>query len=204
VDVNAESQIGVTHLQSTARHGERMSTNKAFIRPIRRKRKNLTVITEAHVTRVLIDKKHAYGVEYLYKNRMRTVFVQKEVILSAGTLNSPKILMLSGIGPKRHLENMNIEVAKNLPVGRNLQDHVTSDGIVIRVEKTATDKSLPEKKSDALLYKKKRKGPLAATGPLQCGVFLQTKYGHSVYKKKKKKLIMRTRYAPLLKINLCT
>lgn len=176
VDVNAENQIGVTHLQSTARHGERMSTNKAFIRPIRKKRKNLTVHTDAHVTRVLIEKKRAVGVEYLYKNKIRTVFAKKEVILSAGSLNSPKILMLSGIGPKHYLEQMNIKVVKNLPVGRNLQDHVTSDGVVIAVKKTATDKPLYEKKEDAILYKKKRKGPLAATGPLQCGVFLQTKY----------------------------
>lgn len=176
MDVNANTQIGVTHLQSTAKHGERMSTNKAFVRPVRKKRKNLTVLTEAHVTRVLIDKKHAYGVEFLHKNRMRTVYVRKEVIVSAGSLNSPKLLMLSGVGPKRYLQKMDIAVAKNLPVGKNLQDHVTTDGIVIRVEKTATDKSLPEKKQDALMYKKKRNGPLAATGPLQCGVFLQTKY----------------------------
>lgn len=84
--------------------------------------------------------------------------------------------MLSGVGPKAHLENMNIEVVKDLAVGKNLQDHVTTDGIVIRVRKTATDKSLREKKKDAVLYKNKKKGPLAATGPLQCGVFLQTKY----------------------------
>ncbi|XP_060865669.1 glucose dehydrogenase [FAD, quinone]-like isoform X2 [Metopolophium dirhodum] len=176
VDVNAENQIGVTHLQSTARHGERMSTNKAFIRPIRKKRKNLTVLTDAHVTRILIEKKRAIGVEFLYKKKIRTVFAKKEVILSAGSLNSPKILMLSGVGPKKHLDKMKIKVVKNLAVGRNLQDHVTSDGVVIRVKKTATDKPLKEKKEDAVLYKKKRKGPLAATGPLQCGVFLQTKY----------------------------
>lgn len=175
VDVNAESQIGVTHLQSTSKHGQRMSTNRAFIRPIRKKRKNLTVLTNAHVTRVLIEKKRAVGVQFLFKKKIRTVYAKKEVILSAGSLNSPKILMLSGIGPKAHLEKMNIKVIQNLAVGRNLQDHATTDGIVVRVKKTATDKSLKEKKRDAVLYEKKIKGPLAATGPLQCGVFLQTK-----------------------------
>ncbi|XP_050443788.1 glucose dehydrogenase [FAD, quinone]-like isoform X2 [Adelges cooleyi] len=180
VDVNGHSQIGVTHLQSTARHGQRMSTNTAFIRPIRKKRKNLTVLTDAHVTRVIVDNKHAVGVEYLFKKKMRKAYVRKEVILSAGSLNSPKILMLSGVGPKRHLKEMNIKVVKDLPVGRNLQDHVTADGVVIRVKKTATDKPLKEKKKDALLYKHKRKGPLAATGPLQCGAFIQTKYEHSL------------------------
>ncbi|XP_050521079.1 glucose dehydrogenase [FAD, quinone]-like isoform X2 [Daktulosphaira vitifoliae] len=180
VDVNAYSQIGVTHLQSTSKHGERMSTNKAFIRPIRKKRKNLTIITEAHVTKVIVSEKHAVGVEYFLKNKLRTVYVKKEVILSAGSLNTPKILMLSGIGPKQHLKELNIKLIKDLPVGKNLQDHVTSDGVVIKVKKTATDKLLEEKKHDAILYKKKRKGPLAATGPLQCGVFLQTKFERSV------------------------
>lgn len=178
--MNAESQLGVTHLQSTARHGVRMSTNRAFIRPIRKKRKNLTVLTNAHVHRVLIENKRAIGVEYLYKKKLRTAFVNKEVVLSAGSLNSPKILMLSGIGPMKHLQEMNIKVVKNLAVGRNLQDHVTADGIVIRVKKTATDKPLREKMKDAVLYKKKKIGPLAATGPLQCGVFLQTKYARHV------------------------
>lgn len=181
MNVNAENQLGVTHLQSTARHGERMSTNNAFIRPIREKRKNLTVRTNAHVHKVLIEDKRAVGVEYVYKNKVRKAFADKEVIISAGALNSPKILMLSGIGPKKHLENMNIRVIKNLAVGKNLQDHVTTDGIVIRVKKTATDKPLEEKKNDAVLYKKKRVGPLAANGPLQCGVFLQTKYVLPIY-----------------------
>lgn len=119
VDVNAETQIGVMHLQSTGRHGERLSTNGAFIRPIRKKRKNLKILTEAHVTRVLLkpdkDKKHtAYGVEFYYKNKLRTAIARKEVILSAGAINSPKILMLSGIGPKNHLKKMNIVLKKHL------------------------------------------------------------------------------------------
>lgn len=115
VDVNAHQQIGVTHLQSTGLHGERLSTNQAFIRPIRTKRKNLRIITEAHVTRILTrknkhDKLAAYGVEFLYKNKLRTATSRKEVVLSAGAINSPKILMLSGIGPPKHLKRMNIKV----------------------------------------------------------------------------------------------
>lgn len=119
LDLNAEQQIGVMHLQSTGRHGERLSTNGAFIRPIRKKRKNLKVLTEAHVTKVLIKqhKSHklvAYGVEFVYKDKLRTAAARKEVILSAGAINSPKILMLSGIGPQKHLKKLNIEVKKNL------------------------------------------------------------------------------------------
>jgi choline dehydrogenase len=119
VDVNADTQIGVTHLQSTGRHGERLSTNGAFIRPIRKKRKNLRILTEAHVTRVILkqDKDHkwmATGVEFQYKNKIRTAIARNEVILSAGAINSPKILMLSGVGPPKHLKRLNIEVKKLL------------------------------------------------------------------------------------------
>lgn len=119
VDVNADQQIGVAHLQSTGRHGERLSTNGAYIRPIRRKRKNLRVLTEAHVTKVLLKsgkdhKQTAYGVEFLYKNKLRTATARKEVILSAGAINSPKILMLSGVGPPKHLRKLNIEIKKPL------------------------------------------------------------------------------------------
>lgn len=119
VDVNADTQIGVTHLQSTGRHGERLSTNGAFIRPIRKKRKNLRILTEAHVTRLILkpDKEHkwtATGVEFQYKNKIRTAIARNEVILSAGAINSPKILMLSGVGPPKHLKRLNIEVKKPL------------------------------------------------------------------------------------------
>lgn len=112
-------QIGVMKLQMTQHDGMRISTNAAFIRPIRYKRKNLTVRTQAHVLRVLINSKHeAFGVEYLdtQTNVVKTVYARKEVILSAGSLNSPKILMLSGIGPRRHLGQFGIETVSDLPV----------------------------------------------------------------------------------------
>ncbi|RZF42119.1 hypothetical protein LSTR_LSTR006712 [Laodelphax striatellus] len=173
---NGEDQLGVMHLQSTSRHGERLSTNGAFIRPIRKKRKNLTVMTEAHVTRVIIDpvKKKATGVEYVKDGITTVINARKEVILCAGALNSPKILMLSGVGPRDHLRYHHIPVIKDLAVGRNLQDHVTTDGVVIAVNKTATAKPYKKRVQDVFLYKEKRKGPLASTGPLQCGVFAQT------------------------------
>lgn len=117
-DLNAEMQIGVMHLQSTARHGERLSTNGAYIRPIRKKRKNLTVMTQAHVTRVLVDRKlhEAVGVEFVKEGHLMTVMAKKEVILSAGAINSPQILMVSGIGPAYELAKHKINMIKHLPV----------------------------------------------------------------------------------------
>ena len=107
VDVNAENQLGVMNLQTTSFNGTRQSTNSAFIQPIRCERKNLTIKTESYVTRLLVDNetKRVTGVEYASVNnrtKLNTVFAKKEVILSAGSINSPKLLMLSGIGPEEN------------------------------------------------------------------------------------------------------
>lgn len=79
----------------------------------------------SRVTKILIDPltKTAVGVEFVKKGKNRTVFAKKEVILSAGPINSPQLLMLSGVGPKDHLNNLGIPVIQDLPVGQNLQDH---------------------------------------------------------------------------------
>jgi len=180
IDLNAESQLGVMLLQHTSRHGERLSTNGAFIRPIRRKRRNLTIRTQAHVTRILIDPqtKHAFGVEYIRDgdDRITTVRARKEVILSAGSINSPKILMLSGVGPKKHLDYFGIHVIQNLRVGENLHDHVTIRGVIISINKTAVTASDEQRMEDLQKYQQTRKGPLSSTGPLQVGVFTETEY----------------------------
>jgi choline dehydrogenase len=179
-DVNADTQLGVMVYQHTSRHGERLSTNAAFIRPIRRKRRNLTIRTQTHVTRVLIDPqtKHAFGVEYIRDGdaSITTVRARKEVILSAGTINSPKILMLSGVGPKEHLDYFGIHVTENLSVGENLHDHVTVGGVVISINKTAITASEDQRMEDLEKYQRTRKGPLSSTGLLQVGVFTQTEY----------------------------
>ncbi|XP_076181270.1 glucose dehydrogenase [FAD, quinone] [Ptiloglossa arizonensis] len=183
VDANAERQLGVTRLQMTSIHGMRQSTNGAFIRPIRRKRGNLIVESEAHVTRVLIDEttKRATGVEYTtVAGSFKVALARNEVILSAGAINSPKILMLSGVGPGQQLRKHGIRVVSDLPVGRNLQDHVTMDGLVISMNGTSTSKSNEAKVEDVFLYEKTGTGPLSATGTLSCGVFLQTMFERSV------------------------
>lgn len=181
IDVNAVgTQPGVTLYQHTSRHGERVSTNVAFIRPIRQRRRNLTIRTQAHVTRVLIDPntKHAFGVEYIRDNeaQMRTVRARKEVIICAGSINSPKLLLLSGVGPRKQLEYFGIPVIQDLRVGENLHDHVTIRDVIIYLNKTATTASEEERLEDLKKYQQYRQGPLSSTGPLQVGAFTVTEY----------------------------
>lgn len=122
-DCNGKSQIGYCNSQETIRNGERASTVKAFLRPVM-DRKNLHVSMKSFVTKILIKDKKAVGVAFIKDNKKYIIMAKKEVILSAGSVNSPQILMLSGIGPKKHLEEKGIPVVADLPVGDNLQDHI--------------------------------------------------------------------------------
>nr|XP_022293525.1 uncharacterized protein LOC111104083 isoform X1 [Crassostrea virginica]XP_022293526.1 uncharacterized protein LOC111104083 isoform X1 [Crassostrea virginica] len=123
VDCNGESQAGYCTSQETIRNGERWSTVKAFLRPVM-DRKNLHVSMHSHVTKILIKDKKAVGVSFIKDNRKHVIMADKEVIVSAGSVSSPQILMLSGIGPRKHLEEKGIPVVADLPVGDNLQDHI--------------------------------------------------------------------------------
>ncbi|KAL1117360.1 hypothetical protein AAG570_004686 [Ranatra chinensis] len=123
-DINGEEQRGFMVYQGTIREGRRESSRTAFLDPVR-DRPNLHVITESSVTRVLLDRsgRRALGVEYQRDGLTRTVAARKEVVLSAGSINSPQILILSGIGPRDHLKSLDIPPIRDLPVGHNLQDH---------------------------------------------------------------------------------
>jgi choline dehydrogenase len=123
-DFNSGVQYGCGLYQITTRDGRRSSTSVAYLKPAR-KRKNLSVKTGMRVLRILLDKGRAVGVEYAHKGQVGRVFAEAEVIVSAGAINSPKILMLSGIGPADHLKSHGIPVVSDLRgVGQNLQDHV--------------------------------------------------------------------------------
>lgn len=122
-DYNGENQLGFGISQVNVRNGVRASTVKEFLRPAMA-RTNLHVVVNAHVTKVNIKNKVATGVTLIKSGVKRIVNARKEVILSAGSVGSPHILLLSGIGPKQHLESMNIKLVQDLPVGKNLQDHV--------------------------------------------------------------------------------
>ncbi|MXO61191.1 choline dehydrogenase [Altererythrobacter salegens] len=107
----------------TIRNGHRDSTARAYLDPARQRR-NLTIVTEAAATRVLVEDGRAVGVEYRQGGDTKTLRARREVIVCGGALHSPHLLMLSGIGPAAHLREHGIEVLHDLPgVGQNLQDH---------------------------------------------------------------------------------
>ncbi|MUH00156.1 choline dehydrogenase [Scytonema sp. UIC 10036] len=122
-DFNGLQQHGTGFYQLTVKDGKRHSTAEAFLLPILN-RPNLTVMTGALVSRLLFDGTRTVGVEYQHNGTVHQVFVNQEVILSAGAIDSPKLLMLSGIGNAEHLQALDIPVVVDLPgVGQNLQDH---------------------------------------------------------------------------------
>jgi choline dehydrogenase len=123
-DFNGASQEGVGIWQITTRNGRRMSAARAFLRPAMR-RKNVRVVTDAHVTRILFEGRCAVGVDYIRNGRSTAVRAGREVILSAGSVCSPQLLQLSGIGPGDLLQSLGIPMVRDSPhVGGNLQDHV--------------------------------------------------------------------------------
>ena len=122
-DYNATSQEGFGRSQYTIRNGRRSSAATAFLKPAMR-RPNLTVETGALVTQVILRGTTATAVEYVKGGRRARAGVTREVIISGGAFSTPQILMLSGIGPAVHLRQVGIEPIVDLPVGRNLQDHL--------------------------------------------------------------------------------
>lgn len=122
-DFNGLNQEGVGLYQVTHHNGERCSAAKAYLTPVR-SRPNLQVITGAQVRRVLMEGRKAVGVEYVQGGQVQQLRCNREVLLCAGALQSPQLLMLSGIGPGEHLQQMGIEVTHDLPsVGEHLHDH---------------------------------------------------------------------------------
>jgi choline dehydrogenase-like flavoprotein len=123
-DFNGEQQEGVGMYQVTHKNGERFSAAKAYLTP-NLSRPNLHVITGAQATRILMEQKRAVGVEYAQGGEIKQLRASREVLLCAGALQSPQLLMLSGIGPHAHLLENGIATQHDLPgVGQNLHDHV--------------------------------------------------------------------------------
>lgn len=124
-DLNADNLLGYAFSQGTIFNGTRQTVAKSFLIPAK-DRPNLHIIKNALVTRINIDDDGtAKSVEFTYNNTKKfTVETKKEIVLSAGSVMSPQILMLSGIGPEKHLSELKIPVKQNLPVGHNLRDHI--------------------------------------------------------------------------------
>jgi choline dehydrogenase len=133
-DYNGEEQEGIGYTQTTIFRGERMSAEVAYLRPIK-SRKNLTIVTNSLVTRLLFEEKKCVGLEVKQKNKSIRYLTTKEIILCGGAINSPQILELSGIGNRDILEEKGISVIHELKgVGENLRDHI-APRIVYKITK---------------------------------------------------------------------
>jgi choline dehydrogenase len=125
-DYNGASQEGFGYFQTTMKNGQRLSTARAYLYPVE-KRPNLTVKLAAHTTRVLFDGQRAIGITISQNGQTRDIKASREVILSAGAVQSPQILELSGVGQADRLAELGIDVVHNLPgIGENLHDHYMS------------------------------------------------------------------------------
>ncbi len=175
-DFNGENQEGFGAYQVTQLNGERWSASRAFLEPIKN-RKNLTILTEAHAAKLLIEDHKAIGVEYIKSNCINRIHAKKEVIVCGGTFASPQLLLLSGIGPQDELDRHKIPVVQTLPgVGENLQDHL--DIILRQKNKQSTGYGLSPRfalraAKAPFKYLKSRQGFLASNAA-EAGAFIKS------------------------------
>jgi choline dehydrogenase len=138
-DFNGAVQHGCGLFQVTQKNGARWSAASAYLHPVAA-RPNLTILTKAQATRVLVEKGRAAGVEYVRRGRRHTARAAQEVLLAGGAINSPQLLLLSGVGPAEELRTLGVRVAHDLPgVGKNLQDHLNVNIVQHAVKGIALD-----------------------------------------------------------------
>lgn len=174
-DYNGNEQCGASMLQFTIKNNCRQSTATTFLKPAMQ-RKNLKVLTKSLVSRIIIRDEKAVGIEIQKGNNSREeIFCSKEIILSAGAIQSPQMLMLSGIGDAAELRANNIDVKIDLPaVGKNLQDHVWSGASCLSNIALGNRIIKPLNMGKALLqHLLLKKGPLG-NSPLEANAFLKT------------------------------
>lgn len=181
--VNCDRFIGFGRAMGNIDNGQRQSCAKAFLSPVKN-RENLYVMTSSRVDKILFEGERAVGVRITLDNdEPIEVKATKEVILSAGSIASPQILMLSGIGPKEHLNKMGIPTLVDLPVGMNLQDHVSWLSFYLRYTNESITPPFDEKNQldDAVYeYLKQNTGPLR-TLPVEFTGFVDVNDPHSKY-----------------------
>ncbi len=176
-DFNGATQEGAGSYHINVKNGRRMSASRAYLWPIR-KRPNLRIETNALVTKILFEGKRAVGINYIKNGKTQTVRSGVEVILSAGSINTPQLLLLSGVGPAEELSALNIPVIHNSPaVGKNLQDHYGMDHIYRSKLPTLNNQLHPMmgKLWAGLKYLTARRGPLARNIN-HAGGFFRTRY----------------------------
>jgi choline dehydrogenase len=171
-DFNGVQQEGVGLFQVTQKRGRRQSTAAAYLKPAL-KRANLTVRTQAEATRLLFESARTVGVEYMHKGKTEEAVAEREVILCGGAVNSPQLLLLSGIGPADQLRELGLPVVAELPgVGRNLQDHLLV-GVTYECTRPISMADA-EKLTNLLSYLLFRKGMLTSN-IAEAGGFIKTK-----------------------------
>lgn len=177
IDYDDRRNIGFSYVHATMQNGTRLSTNRAYLHPAKH-RKNLFVSRHSHVHQILIDHEgRAYGVKF-NKHGLKNIRIlaSKEIILCAGAVGSPQILMMSGIGPARHLREMKIPVIRNLPgVGENLMDHIAYGGLIFLVNQPVsilTEDMVDPSKPYLRDFVLGRKGPITIPGAAEALAFL--------------------------------
>uniref|UniRef100_A0A182T5Y6 Glucose-methanol-choline oxidoreductase N-terminal domain-containing protein n=1 Tax=Anopheles maculatus TaxID=74869 RepID=A0A182T5Y6_9DIPT len=181
INPNDPVQLGFYKAQATMVNGERCSAARAYLKPVGY-RPNLDISTHSWATKILIDPdtKTAYGVEFTKNKRVYTVRVRKEVILAAGAIASPQLLMLSGVGPREHLEQLGIPVIKDLRVGYNLQDHQTLSGLVFTINQPVSIRERDMRRPvNFLNYLVARRGPFTVPGGAEGIAFVKTNNSRS-------------------------
>lgn len=176
LDYNGPTQVGTSRFQVTIRDGVRDSSSRAYLHPIRN-RPNFHLKKYSTVSKILIDPhtKVTTGVEFYTRGQKFVVGVTKEVVVCGGTVNSPQLLMLSGIGPKKHLGQMGIPVLSNLKVGYNVMDHIGLGGLTFVINKPYSlliERILSEE--NVILYASHHQGPMSVAGGAECVVFSDT------------------------------
>ncbi|XP_039446508.1 glucose dehydrogenase [FAD, quinone]-like isoform X2 [Culex pipiens pallens] len=175
-DINGEKNIGFGRAQGTIINGTRCSPAKAFLVPVK-DRQNLHVIKHARVINAErdTDGKFRWVNFFIDDEHLKAAKAKKEIVISAGAINTPQILMLSGIGPKKLLESIGLDVVADLPVGENLQDHPIVP-VLIKLNKSSAkpynlQQELVKSLNEYLLH---RTGPLAAHGVTSLTAFINT------------------------------
>ncbi|WP_427308703.1 GMC family oxidoreductase [Cupriavidus sp. H39] len=178
-DFNGPKQDGIGYYDLTVKRGFRSSSARGALHPTKRRQPNLNVCVYAHVDRILIGKGKAVGVEYhVGKSATTRVLARREVVLCGGAVNTPKLLMLSGVGPREHLKSKGIDVkVDRQEVGRNLQDHLSAR-IICRASEPITVNDQVRtwlgKILTGLNFLLRRRGPLSYAAA-QAGMFFKSR-----------------------------
>jgi len=175
-DFNGATQDGAGHYQFTTYKGRRWSTASAYLRPARGRR-NLTIETDAHATRIVFDANRATGVEYRTPRGPQTAWANREIVVCGGTYGSPHLLQLSGLGPAPLLQDLGIPVLRDMPhVGAHLHDHFNTYCIYRLSRQVSLNdlaRSWPRRIAAGVRYALSRSGMMATTG-LFAGAFVRS------------------------------